>query len=166
MVVYDPWVMTKVGLLACAVIVSTATAQPRPPRPPDKPVPKRIDPPATAPQAIGVGVPIIEVLDPSGTMTAPFVRTALMKVEPELMKCADASKWQSAALVWIVTDWRGKVTKLELAVDSAAVEKCFAKVLKTIVVKSAQVRATAFVKLTVGVPASAPMSDDPLDTIH
>lgn len=115
-------------------------AKPVDPAPPTKPAEKRLR----------VNMPVIEVLDPSGTMTAPFVRAAILKVEPELLRCAEASRWQSTALAWIVTDWRGKVTKLELAVDSASVEKCLAATLRSVVVQSSQVRATAFVKLVVG----------------
>jgi hypothetical protein len=126
-----------------------AAAQPKPAKPaPVKPVDKPGPPPAE--KKIRVTLPIIEVLDPSGALTAPFVRSAIMKVEPELLKCAESAKWQNTAFVWMVTDWRGKVTKLELAVDSAGVEKCLSTVMKTIVVQSSQVRATTFVKLGVG----------------
>lgn len=104
------------------------------------------------PPPVHVTLPLVEVLDASGAMTAPFVRTAILKVEPELLRCTDGTKWQGTALAWIVTDWRGKVSKLELAVGSASVEKCLAKVLRTVVVQNTQVRATAFVKLVVGPP--------------
>ena len=165
---------TKLGLVVLAVMVSSAAAQPKPTpvpkpaKPVDNPVPapvKPIDPmPAPKPneKRTRVNLPIIEVLDPSGAMTPPFVRAAIMKVEPELLKCAESSKWQSTAFAWIVTDWRGKVSKLELAVDSAGVEKCLSTVLKTIVIQNSQVRATAFVKLFVGVAAS----DDPMHTLE
>lgn len=140
---------TKVGLVVIALLASPAWA--------DKPAPK------PKPEAkVRVNLPVIEVLDPSGTMTPPFVRAAIMKVEPELLKCAASTKWQNTALVWLVTDWRGKVTKLELAVDSPAIEKCIAPVLKTIVVQQSQVRTTTFVKLWVAVPPS----DDPMKTLE
>lgn len=153
-------------------MASTVAAQPKPKQtpPPVKPVDptpapvKPVDPaPPPKPQKrVRVNMPVIEVLDPSGMMTAPFVRAAITRVEPELLKCAEAAKWQSTAFAWMVTDWRGKVTKLELAVDSAGVEKCLATTLRTVVVQNAQVRATAFVKLTVGVAAS----DDPMHTLQ
>ncbi|MFN0252065.1 MAG: hypothetical protein ACKV2T_34635 [Kofleriaceae bacterium] len=170
--------LTKTGL-ALLAMTATAMAQPKPaltaPKPapakpkPDAPAPASIKPPDPAPQPpkpdgkpIRVNLPVIEVLDPSGTMTEPFVRSAIVKVEPALLKCAEVAKWKSTAFAWIVTDWRGKVSKLELAVDSAAVQKCLTTVLKSIVVQNAQVRATAFVKLQVGLAAS----NDPLDTME
>lgn len=163
---------TKVGLVLVALIGSPAFAQPKPKQtpPPVKPIDptpapvKPVEPaPAKPPEKrVRVNMPIIEVLDPSGAMTAPFVRAAIVKVEPELLKCADSAKWASTAFVWMVTDWRGKVTKLELAVDSAAVEKCLATALKTVVVQQSQVRATAFVKMVVGVPAS----DEPMHALE
>ncbi len=165
---------TKVGLVLLAMWASSAAAQPKPapkqnppPVKPVEPTPAPVKPVEPAPppkpeKRVRVNMPIIEILDPSGTMTAPFVRAAIMKVEPELLKCAEASKWQSTAFAWIVTDWRGKVSKLELAVDSAGVEKCLSTVLKSIVVQQSQVRATAFVKLTVGVSPS----DDPMHTLQ
>lgn len=156
--------LTKVGFVAFALLATSAAAQPKP-APAPKPVPapvKPVDPPKPAEKPVRVNLPIIEVLDPSGKLTPPFVRSAIMKVGPQLLKCAETSKWQNTALVWIVTDWRGKVSKLELAVDSAAVEQCISAVLRTIVVQSSQVRATAFVKLVVGVPPS----DDPMQTLE
>jgi hypothetical protein len=176
--VYDQRVLTKASL-ALLAMTATAMAQPKPATPPPKPAPvkprpadvpppapiKPADPapaPKPEPKRVRVNLPVIEVLDPSGTMTEPFVRSAIVKVEPELLKCAETAKWQSIAFAWIVTDWRGKVSKLELAVDSASVEKCLSTVLKTVVVQNAQVRATAFVKLHVGVPAS----DDPMHTLQ
>ncbi len=167
-VVYDQRVQTKVGFVAFALLATSAAAQPKPapaPKPVPAPIKPVVPPPAPPPapaKAVRVNLPIIEILDPSGTMTEPFVRAAFTKVEPELLKCADAVKWQSTAFVWMVTDWRGKVSKLELAVDSASVEKCLSTVLKTIVVQQSQVRATAFVKIVVGVPRS----DDPMQTLE
>jgi hypothetical protein len=162
---YDRAVQTKVGLVLLAMMTATAVAQPKsapPPKPatPIPPAPNPVAPPKTE-KKVRVNLPVIEILDPSGSMTEPFVRAAIVKVEPELLKCAEASKWQSTAFAWMVTDWRGKVSKLELAVDSAAVERCLSTVLKTVVVQNVQVRATAFVKLNVGVAAS----DDPMRTL-
>lgn len=168
--------MTKVGFVVLAVtLASSAAAQPKPapakptaPKPVQKPVPtpiKPVDPmPAPKPneKRVRINMPIIEVLDPSGTMTAPSVRAAIVKVEPELLKCADNAKWANTAFAWLVTDWRGKVTKVELAVDSAGVEKCLAQVFKTVVVPQSQVRATAFVKFFVGVSASG----EPMHTLE
>lgn len=152
--------MQTKALVVLLALTATAAAQSKPgPKPAPKPADK---PPVVVEKKVRVNMPVIEVLDPSGTMTAPFVRSAITKVEPELLKCAEASKWQSTALAWIVTDWRGKVQKLELAVDSASVEKCLGTVLKTLVIQSSQVRATAFVKLEVGVPPS----DDPMHTLQ
>ncbi len=154
---------TTGGLVLLAMMTATAMAQPKAkPATPVPPAPSPAPPPTKTEKRVRVNLPVIEILDPSGSMTEPSVRAAIVKVEPELLKCAETSKWQSTAFAWLVTDWRGKVSKLELAVDSAAVEKCLGTVLKTVVVQNVQVRATAFVKLGVGVPSS----DDPMHTLQ
>lgn len=138
--VYDRVVQNTARWVSFLALVMTSMWASAAPPPPPSPPP----PPAT------VQLPVIEVLDPSGAITAPFVRAAILKIQRQLLACSEESRWRSSALVWLVTDWRGKVSKLELAVDSAGVEKCLATALRTVVVQNAQVRATAFVKIAIG----------------
>jgi hypothetical protein len=107
-------------------------------------------PPEVQPVSLPVNLPVIEVLDPSGAVTQAAVREAIAKIEAELAQCAADEKWKGDALAWIVSDWHGKVTKLELAVDKPAIERCFTKSLKGIVIAKAQGRATMMLRLRVG----------------
>lgn len=103
--------------------------------------------PPIQPVNLVMTLPVIEVLDPSGAITNVEVTAGLAKVQPELLSCAQTARFSGDALAWIVTDWRGKLSKLELAVQSAALEKCLAKALKKLVVTKAQARATTMVRL-------------------
>jgi hypothetical protein len=91
--------------------------------------------------------PVVEVLDPSGTIDAAAVQDAVGKIARELAACGSDASWTGDALVWIVVDWHGKVGKLELAVGKPAVETCFATWLRKLVIAKAQGRATIFARL-------------------
>ncbi len=88
--------------------------------------------------------PVLEILDPSGSIERPAVEAALGKLA--IGRCASDAAWTGDALAWIVTDWHGRVTKLELAIDKPAVETCLAGELKQLVVPGAQGRATIVVR--------------------
>jgi hypothetical protein len=92
-------------------------------------------------------VPVVEVLDPSGAIDAAAAADALGKIARELARCGSDATWTGDVLAWIVVDWHGKVGKLELAVDTPAVEACFAGELKKLVIARAQGRATIFARL-------------------
>jgi len=89
--------------------------------------------------------PVLEILDPSGSVERAGVEAAVGKLA--LAHCASDAQWTGDAFAWIVTDWHGKVTKLELAVDKPAVETCLAAELKQLVIPRAQGRATIFARL-------------------
>jgi len=112
--------------------------------------------PAATPSKLVVTEPIIEVLDPIGSVNVTSVQEGLTKLTPELAKCGDDSKWTGDALVWLVTDWRGKVIKIDVAVEKLAVEKCFGVALKTLVVPHAHNRATTMMRLRLAPPAPPP----------
>lgn len=96
--------------------------------------------------------PIIEVLDPGGSVTVPTVQDGIAKLTADLAKCGDDSKWTGDALVWLVTDWHGKVTRVEIAVEKLAVEKCLGAALKKLVIPKALTRATTMMRLRVAPP--------------
>ena len=125
---------TRVGLFCVLAVSSVALAKP----PPSKLV---------------VTQPIIEVLDPAGSVSTATVKDGLAKIERELAKCGDDSKWTGDALVWLVTDWHGKVIKAEVAAEKSAVERCLVAGLKRLVVPKAQSRATTMMRLRVAPPA-------------
>ena len=104
--------------------------------------------------------PIMEVFDPNGSVSAATVKEGLAKIEPFLAKCGDDAKWTGDALVWLVTDWHGKVIKVEVATEKSSVERCLATSLKRLVVPKAQGRATTMMRLRLAPPAK-PL--DPLD---
>lgn len=114
--------------------------------------------PPIQPLKLVMTLPVIEVLDPSGAITNVEVTAGLAKVQPELLSCAQTARFSGDALAWIVTDWRGKLSKLELAVQSAALEKCLAKAFKKLVVSKAQARATTMVRIH-WEPAKTPIKD-------
>jgi hypothetical protein len=106
---------------------------------------------AKPPQSkLAVTQPILEVLDPIGSVSAAQVKEGLGKIEPYLAKCGDDSKWTGDALVWLVTDWHGKVIKVEVAANKSPVERCLVLALKRIVVPKAQGRATTMMRLRLG----------------
>jgi hypothetical protein len=76
------------------------------------------------PSKLAVTQPILEVLDPIGSVSAPQIREGLTKIEPYLAKCGDDAKWTGDALVWLVTDWHGKVIKVDVAANKSSVERC------------------------------------------
>jgi hypothetical protein len=104
-----------------------------------------------SPPSLGVAAtaPVVEVLDPSGAIDAAAVQDAIGKRSRELAKCGSEAGWTGDALAWIVVDWHGKVSKLELAVDKPAVETCFSTELRKLVVARAQGPATIFARLRV-----------------
>jgi hypothetical protein len=109
------------------------------------------------PSKLVVTQPIIEVMDPVGSVTVATVKVALSKLEPAIAKCGDDAKWTGDALVWLVTDWHGKVLKAEVAADKTSVERCIAAGLKRVVVPKAQSRATTMMRLRIA-PAASPQS--------
>lgn len=113
-----------------------------------------------APTKLAVTQPIIEVLDPVGSVSVVSMKEGLAKIEGFLVKCGDDAKWTGDALVWLVTDWHGKVIKAEVATDKPAVERCLVAGLKRLVVPKAQSRATTMMRLHVAPAASAV---DPLE---
>jgi hypothetical protein len=96
---------------------------------------------------LAVTQPILEVLDPLGAVSAAQVKEGLAKLAPYLARCGDDSKWTGDALVWLVTDWHGKVIKVDVAANKAPVERCLVAALKRIVVPKAQGRATTMMRL-------------------
>lgn len=127
---YDPAVNTLRRAIVAMWVGLASHADARPPM---------IDVVATA--------PVVEVLDPIGALEAPAASEALGKIARELAKCGSDASWTGDALAWIVVDWHGKVSKLELAVDTPAIETCFATELKKLVIAKAQGRATIFARL-------------------
>jgi hypothetical protein len=111
-----------------------------------------------APSKLVVTLPILEVLDPGGSVSPASVQQALSKVERELAKCGDESKWTGDALVWLITDWHGKVVKTEVAVEKPAVERCLVAGLKRLVIPKAQSRATTIMRLRVSPPPPPPVN--------
>ena len=107
------------------------------------------------PSKLVVTQPIIEVHDPVGSVSVATVKVALSKIEPALTKCGDDAKWTGDALVWLVTDWHGKVLKAEVATDKSSVERCIAASLKRVVVPKAQSRATTMMRLRIAPAQSA-----------
>lgn len=105
------------------------------------------------PSKLVVTQPIIEVLDPVGSVSAATVQEGLAKIAPYLARCGDDAKWSGDALVWLVTDWHGKVIRAEVAADKTAVERCLLANLKRLVVPKAQSRATTMMRLRVAPPA-------------
>ncbi|MDQ3337339.1 MAG: hypothetical protein M4D80_19430 [Myxococcota bacterium] len=124
----------RVGLI-CALMSSSALARP-------------------AASKLVVTQPIIEVLDPVGSVSVATVKVGLSKIERDLTKCGDDAKWSGEALVWLVTDWHGKVIKAEVAAEKSSVERCIAASLKRVVVPKAQSRATTMMRLRIA-PADA-----------
>lgn len=106
--------------------------------------------------------PILEVLDRSGSVSVATVQEGLAKIERDLARCGDESKWTGDALVWLVTDWHGKVIKAQVAVDKASVERCLVAGLKRIVVPKAQSRATTMMRLRIAPPAVPANPNDQL----
>ena len=102
----------------------------------------------------------MEVLDPNGSISAAAVKEGLAKIEPFLAKCGDDAKWTGDALVWLVTDWHGKVIKAEVATEKSGVERCLVTNLKRLVVPKAQGRATTMMRLRI---AAGPPPLDPRD---
>jgi hypothetical protein len=133
--------------LCCVALAAPAAAVP-------VPVPK---------SKLIVTEPVIEVLDPGGSTTVANVEDALTKLTPEFAKCGDDSKWTGDALVWLVTDWHGKVLEVKIAVEKTAVEKCLIGALKLLVVPHVHSRATTMMRLRVAPPAPTPM--DPKDQL-
>ena len=127
---------TRVGLI-CVLAPALALAKPLPP------------------SKLVVAQPILEVMDPVGSVTVDSMKVALAKVAPALAKCGDDAKWTGEALVWLVTDWQGKVLKAEVAADRTSVERCIAASLKRIVVPKAHSRATTMMRLKIA-PAASP----------
>ena len=99
--------------------------------------------------------PIMEVLDPNGSISVATVKEGLTKIEPFLAKCGDDAKWTGDALVWVVTDWHGKVIKAEVATEKSSVERCLVTSLKRLVVPKAQGRATTMMRLRIAPPSPA-----------
>ena len=106
--------------------------------------------------------PIIEVLDPVGSVGAAQVKLGLSKIQSDLVKCGDDAKWTGDALVWLVTDWHGKVIKAEVAADKTVVERCLIAGLKRLVVPKAQSRATTMMRLRLA-PADSGTPADQLE---
>ena len=100
--------------------------------------------------------PIIEVLDPVGSVSAETVKAGISKLQDQLAKCADDAKWTGDALIWLVTDWHGKVIKAEVAVGKTGIERCLQTSLKRLVVPKAQSRATTMMRLRVALPEPDP----------
>lgn len=98
--------------------------------------------------------PIIEVLDPVGSVSVATVQQGLAKIERDLVKCGDDAKWTGDALVWLVTDWHGKVLKAEVAAEKTSVARCLTAGLKRVVVPKAQSRATTMMRLRIAPPAA------------
>lgn len=99
--------------------------------------------------------PILEVLDPVGSVSKASVQEGLAKIDRDLAKCGDDAKWTGDALVWLVTDWHGKVIKAEVASNKSAVERCLVTTLKRLVVPKAQSRATTMMRLRIATPSPA-----------
>jgi len=132
-------VRNRIGLLLLCVLAAPVAAKP-------------------APSKLVVTQPIIEVLDPGGSVTVSTVQEGIAKLTSDLAKCGDDSTWTGDALVWIVTDWHGKVTKVEVAVEKLAVEKCLGVTLKKLVVPHALSRATTMMRLRVAPPDPPPVN--------
>lgn len=107
-------------------------------------VPAAAKPPSSK---LTVTHPILEVLDPLGAVSAVEVREGLGRIAPYLAACGDNAQWTGEALIWLVTDWHGKVMKVEVAANKAPVERCLVAALKRIVVPKAQGRATTMMRL-------------------
>jgi hypothetical protein len=133
-------VWKRVGLI-CALLSSNAFAKP-------------------APSKLVVTQPIIEVLDPVGSVSVATVKVGLAKIERDLAKCGDDAKWSGDALVWLVTDWHGKVIKAEVAAEKSSVERCIVAGLKRVVVPKAQSRATTMMRLRIAPPAPKSPADE------
>ena len=129
---------TRVGLVICA-LGAPAFA---------KPLPKLV-----------VTQPIIEVLDRGGSVSTATVKEGLAKIEGDIAKCGVDAKWTGDALVWLVTDWHGKVIKAEVATEKPIVERCLVTSLKKLVVPKAHSRATTMMRLRVAPPEPA-VSDE------
>jgi len=110
-----------------------------------------------------VTTPMIEILDPSGAISRANVQRALAAVHGELQACR-GSGWTSDALAWIVVDWHGKVTRVEIAVPKPDAERCLTKALAALVVPSAQARATFVLRLRLERALSADIKDVPADS--
>lgn len=93
-----------------------------------------------------VTTPMIEILDPTGAISRANVQRALAAIQSDLQACR-SSGWTSDALAWIVVDWHGKVTRVEIAVPKPDAERCLGKALNALVVPSAQARATFVLRL-------------------
>jgi len=119
-----------VRLVGVCIVVAAVTAY-------AKPVPTLV-----------VTTPAIEILDPSGAIQRPAVEQSLGALRDELRACHGAG-WASDALAWIVTDWHGHVTRLEIAVAKPDAEKCLTQVLKKLAIASAQARATIVLRLRI-----------------
>lgn len=128
------WTRVVVGLLLSLASSSVVVAKP-------------------AASKLVVTQPILEVLDPVGSVSTATVQEGLAKIEPYLAKCGDDAKWTGEALVWLVTDWHGKVIKAEVAAGKTAVERCLLANLKRLVVPRAQSRATTMMRLRLAPPA-------------
>lgn len=109
---------------------------------------------------VAATTPVLEILDPSGSVDRTAVEGALAKLA--LAPCASDAAWNGDAFAWIVTDWRGKVQKLEVAVDKPAVETCLVTELKKLVVPKAQGRATIFARLRIGPALVSTSKPDPV----
>jgi hypothetical protein len=114
---------------ACIVAAATAASA--------KPVPTYV-----------VSTPSVEILDPTGAIQRPAVEQGIAAIADELRSCRDVG-WSSDALAWIVVDWHGRVTRLEVAVPKPDAEKCLGRVLKKLAIANAQARATVFVRLRI-----------------
>jgi hypothetical protein len=115
--------------IACTVFAATTASA--------KPVPTYV-----------VSTPAIEILDPSGAIQRPAVERGIAVLTDELRGCRDVG-WSSDALAWIVVDWHGHVTRLEVAVPKPDAEKCLGRVLKKLAIATAQARATVVVRLRI-----------------
>jgi hypothetical protein len=121
-----------------------------------------------SPPAVTVSAtaPVVEVLDPSGAIDAAAVQDAIGKRARDLARCGSEASWNGDALAWIVVDWHGKVSQLELAVDKPAVETCLSIELRKLVIARAQGRATIFARLRVtaiaGGKRTGPTEEPPL----
>ena len=113
------------------------------------------------PSKLVVTQPIIEVLDPGGSVSVATVKEGLANISPLIAKCGDDAKWTGDALVWIVTDWHGKVIKAEVAAEKQSVERCLVTSLKRLVVPKAQSRATTMMRLRVAAPPPPLDPNDP-----
>jgi len=119
----------RIGVGACIVVAVTSASA--------KPVPTYI-----------VSTPVIEIIDPSNTISRSGVEQSIAALRDELRGCRDAG-WGSDALAWIVVDWHGHVTRLEVAVPKPDAEKCLTRVLKKLAIPAAQARATIVVRLRI-----------------